>query len=201
MTQKLIEKAKELRKRGFTTGEIADQLNVSIDTAQWLTIQTSISSEPQDAPNDIAINWNNISGSAARLRYASAAMADAALKYGPVDIIVGITSSGVPFATLIADYLDIEQETNTGLAIFHPTKHRDDAESAGVLSANFSSVQDKKVMIVDDVITSGKTIQELINFLKAEGATPVVVTVLIDKTGLQEIEDVPVESLIKVSRV
>ena len=33
MNQELIKKAHELRSRGFTTGEIADELNVSKDTA------------------------------------------------------------------------------------------------------------------------------------------------------------------------
>ena len=36
MNEKLIKKAYELRSRGFTTGEIADELNVSKDTARWL---------------------------------------------------------------------------------------------------------------------------------------------------------------------
>jgi orotate phosphoribosyltransferase len=36
MNEKLIKKAYELRNRGFTTGEIADELNVSKDTARWL---------------------------------------------------------------------------------------------------------------------------------------------------------------------
>ena len=39
MKQKLIQKAQELRQHGFTTGEIADELNVSMDTARWLTLQ------------------------------------------------------------------------------------------------------------------------------------------------------------------
>ena len=39
MNQDLINRAQELRNHGFTTGEIADELNVSMDTAQWLTLQ------------------------------------------------------------------------------------------------------------------------------------------------------------------
>ena len=39
MNQDLIKRAQELRNHGFTTGEIADELNVSMDTAQWLTLQ------------------------------------------------------------------------------------------------------------------------------------------------------------------
>ncbi len=59
----------------------------------------------------------------------------------------------------------------------------------------------KKVIIVDDVITSGRTVKEVINALIAQGAEPIAVTVLIDKVGISEIEGVPVESLIKVNRL
>ncbi|MBU4547465.1 MAG: orotate phosphoribosyltransferase, partial [Euryarchaeota archaeon] len=59
----------------------------------------------------------------------------------------------------------------------------------------------KRVVIVDDVITSGRTIKEVIDVLKKQGAEPTCVTVLIDKRGISEIEGVPIESLIKVSRL
>ena len=42
MKEKLIQKAQELRQHGFTTGEIADELNVSMDTARWLTLQKAL---------------------------------------------------------------------------------------------------------------------------------------------------------------
>ena len=57
------------------------------------------------------------------------------------------------------------------------------------------------IIIVDDVITSGKTAKEVIHTVKDLGGEPTCVTVLIDKAGLSEIEGVPVESLIKVSRL
>jgi len=57
------------------------------------------------------------------------------------------------------------------------------------------------VVIVDDVITSGRTIKEVIKVLKNHGAVPTAVIVLIDKKGISEVEDVPVESLIQVSRL
>ena len=56
-------------------------------------------------------------------------------------------------------------------------------------------------MIVDDVITSGRTVNEAINILNDLGANPLCAVVLIDKKGIDEIEGVPVESLIRVSRL
>ena len=203
MKQKLILKAQELRQHGFTTGEIADELNVSMDTARWLILQkpTEVKSE---APTDFAINWKSIGGNSARLRYVSSALGDMTLAHGEADVVCGIAVSGVPFATMMADVLEDMTGIDTSLAIFHPNKHRKDSDKTddeGTVSTNFGTVDGKKVVIVDDVITSGKTAREVIHTVKDLGGEPLCVVVLIDKAGLSEIEEVPVESLIKVSRL
>ena len=202
MKEKLIAQAQELRQHGFTTGEIADELNVSMDTARWLTLQKA--EEKTEAPVDFAINWESIGGNSTRLSYVSGALSDMALSHGEADTVVGIAVSGVPFATLMADFLEDMTGLDTSIAIFHPNKHRKDTdalEDDGTISTNFGSVEGKKVVIVDDVITSGKTAKEVIHTVKDLGGEPTCVTVLIDKAGLSEIEGVPVESLIKVSRL
>ena len=202
MKQKLINKAQELRQHGFTTGEIADELNVSMDTARWLTLQKA--EEKTEAPVDFAINWKSIGGNSTRLRYVSGALSDMALSHGEADTVVGIAVSGVPFATVMADFIEDMTGIDTSLAIFHPNKHRKDVDATddeGTISTNFGSVEGKKVVIVDDVITSGKTAREVIHTVRDLGGEPTCVTVLIDKAGLSEIEGVPVESLIKVSRL
>ena len=203
MKNKLIQKAQELRQHGFTTGEIADELNVSMDTARWLTLQKT-SEEKIEAPGDFAINWNSIGGNSTRLSYVSGALSDMALSHGEADVVIGIAVSGVPFATLIADFLEDMSGVDTSIAIFHPNKHRKDQDKTaneGTISTNFGSVNGKKVIIVDDVITSGKTVREVIHTVKDNGGEPTCVTVLIDKAGLSEIEGIPIESLIKVGRL
>ena len=193
MKQKLIAKAQELRKHGFTTGEIADELNVSMDTARWLILQKT--EKKTDAPVDFAINWKSIGGNSTRLSYVSGALSDMALSHGEADTVVGIAVSGVPFATVMADFIEDMTGIDTSLAIFHPNKHRKDQDSTednGAISTNFGTVEGKRVVIVDDVITSGKTVKEVIHTVKDLGGEPTCVTVLIDKAGLSEIEGVPV---------
>ena len=202
MKEKLIAKAQELRQHGFTTGEIADELNVSMDTARWLTLQKA--ENKTEAPVDFAINWKSIGGNSTRLSYVSGALSDMALTHGDVDTVVGVAVSGVPFATLMADFIEDMAGIDTSIAIFHPNKHRlnnDEIDDEGAISTNFGTVEGKKVVIVDDVITSGKTATEVIHTVKDLGGEPTCVTVLIDKAGLSEIEGVPVESLIKISRL
>jgi orotate phosphoribosyltransferase len=196
MNQKLIERAYELRNRGFTTGEIADELNVSKDTARWLILQgTDKKKTAQTAPLDFAINWKSLGKSSVRMKYISSAMVDMAIQYGVPEVIVGITVSGIPFATMMAEIIDAD------IAVFHPIKHRKGKEGRGALSSNFANAEGRKVVIVDDVITSGGTIGEAIKVIKNLGAKPLAAVVLIDKKGLSEVEKVPVESLIKVNRL
>ena len=201
MNQKLIKRATELRSRGFTTGEIADELNVSLDTARWLTLQKS-GDEKEDKPADFAINWNGLGASSSRLKYISAALGDIAIEYGAIETVVGVAVSGIPFSVTMADFIEDMTGEKTSLAVYHPTKHKEGENSSkGAISSNFGSVDGKRVVIVDDVITSGKTMREVIKVVRDQGAEPVVCTVLIDKTGISEIDGVPVESLIKVGRL
>jgi len=198
MNEELINKAYELRVAGFTTGEIADELNVSKDTARWLILQVSgknVESNAQKAPTDFAIDWKNLGSSSARMMNVSAALADLSLGLGDVEVIVGVAVSGIPFATIMADIIDAD------INVFHPVKHREDEDGKGFISSNFASVEGKNVVIVDDVITSGKTITEVINALKDLGANPLGVVVLIDKNDIFHIGNVPVEPLIRINRV
>ncbi len=195
MNSQLIEKATELRNKGLTTGEIADELNISKDTTQWLIVQMSqkTNNKQKQKPDDFAINWRTIGSSSTRMQYISAALAS--LIEEEVDAVVGITVSGVPFATVMADYMDAE------LAVFHPIKHMKNESSQGAMSNNFANIKNKNVVIVDDVITSGKTITDAINVCKTHGAKPVAVTVLVDKKGLNDLNNVPIKSLIKINKV
>ncbi|MDO5850713.1 MAG: orotate phosphoribosyltransferase-like protein [Methanobacteriaceae archaeon] len=202
MNQKLINKAQELRAHGFTTGEIADELNVSLDTARWLILQKTEEEVKEEAPVDFYINWKSLGESSSRLRYASMALSDMAIAHGEVEVVVGIAASGIPFATMMADFLEDMGEIPTSLAIYHPNKHREElGDGEGAISANFGTVKGKKVVIVDDVVTSGNTMKDVISTVKDLGGEPIAITVLIDKSGLSEIDGVPVESLIKVSRL
>lgn len=202
MNQKLINKAQELRAHGFTTGEIADELNVSLDTARWLILQKTEAEVKEEAPVDVYINWKSLGESSSRLRYASMALSDIAIDHGEIEVVVGIATSGIPFATMMADFIQDLGEIPTSLAIYHPNKHREGlGDGEGAISANFGTVKGKKVAIVDDVVTSGSTMKDVVSTVKDLGGEPVVITVLIDKAGVSEIDGVPVESLIQINRL
>ncbi|PSQ12767.1 orotate phosphoribosyltransferase-like protein [Halobacteriales archaeon QS_5_70_15] len=205
----LIAGAAELADRGLSKGEIADELNVSRETASWLVERsgtTAPSPDPTDdaraRPHDIHVDWSAIGRDSARLSFAGGAMADLLSKQGEdVDLTIGIEKAGAPLATTVARELD------TDLGAYAPRKHQwddgdiEDLESGGTFSRNFAAIRERDCYVVDDTITSGTTMRETVEAIREEGGEPVAACVLVDKQGLEDVAGVPVYSLLQVLRV
>ncbi|WP_290812963.1 transcriptional regulator GfcR [Halovivax sp.] len=202
----LIESAAELASRGLSKGEIADELNVSRDTASWLVERSDAAAEPTDVsaptggPQDIHVDWSAIGRDSKRMGAIAEAMADMLAKHGEgVDLTVGIEKAGGPIAALIA------RELETDLATYTPAKHQweegDIEELGGTFSRNFAGIRDRECYVVDDTITSGTTMRETIEAIRADGGEPLACVVLADKQGVEELDGVPVYSLLQVISV
>ncbi len=202
----LIESAAELSTRGLSKGEIADELNVSRETASWLVERNESVAEPADrAPpdsdsRDIHVDWSAIGRDSKRMAAVASAMADLLAKHGEtVDLTVGIEKAGGPIATLVA------RELETDLATYTPAKHQweegDIEDLGGTFSRNFAGIRDRECYIVDDTITSGTTMSETIEAIRDEGGDPLACVVLADKVGVDELDGVPVYSLVQVITV
>lgn len=197
----LIKKAHELKGKGFSTGEIADELNVSRETALWLVTHEK-EEKKKGIPKDIYIDWSTVGSNPAILRHLSLALAELiknTVKEKP-DVVAGIAASGVPIATIIAE------EMEASLCVIRPKKHlwepkKKSKQTSGFILSNFSRVRGKKVIIVDDITTTGTTLRETIQLLKNMGATPVGAVVLIDKKGIEAINGKPVKALVSVGIV
>ncbi|GAA0246191.1 transcriptional regulator GfcR [Haladaptatus pallidirubidus] len=195
----LIESAAELAERGLSKGEIADELNVSRETASWLVERSgrTPSPEPKGGTQDIHVDWSAIGRDSARLTHIGAAMADLLSKHGEeVDLTIGIEKAGAPLATVVARELD------TDLGTYAPRKHQweegDIDEHGGSFSRNFAQIRNRECYIVDDTITSGTTMGETIEAIEDRGGEPVACIVLADKQGIEELNGVPVYSLVQV---
>jgi orotate phosphoribosyltransferase len=201
----LIESAADLAERGLSKGEIADELNVSKETASWLVSRSGVTasdsrSETATGPHDIHVDWSAIGRDSARLTFVGRAVAHLLDKEGEdVDLTIGIEKAGAPIATTVARELD------TDLGTYAPSKHQwDDSDSedlSGSFSRNFAQIRDRDCYVVDDTITSGTTMTETIEAVRDHGGNPVACAVLTDKRGVEEIEGVPVYSLVQVLRV
>ncbi|MFB6297713.1 MAG: transcriptional regulator GfcR [Salinirussus sp.] len=201
----LITGAEELSERGLSKGEIADELNVSRETASWL-VERSGGPTPEPSPDrtagphDIHVDWNAIGRDSARLTYVGRAMADLLSKRGEaVDLTVGIEKAGTPLATVVA------RELETDISTYVPRKQQweegDIEELEGTFSRNFADIRDRDCYLVDDTVTSGTTMRETIDAVRARGGNPVAAVVLVDKQGIEEINGVPLYSLVQAIRV
>jgi len=110
-------------------------------------------------------------------------------------VIVGIALSGIPIATIIA----VQEAAK--LAIYHPAKQSQSEHPMGSISGNFAAIGGERCIIVDDTITSGNTMREVVKYLKKHHAIPVAIWVIFDKRGIKDIDGVPVYSLFKISRI
>ncbi|MFB6178629.1 MAG: transcriptional regulator GfcR [Halorientalis sp.] len=202
----LMTSAAELADRGLSKGEIADELNVSRETASWLVERSGKSTaaattqQTTGGPDDIHVDWNAIGRDSNRLWHVSAALADLLSKQGEeVDLTIGIEKAGAPLATSVARELD------TDLGTYAPRKHQwddnDMEDLGGTFSRNFAEIRGRECYVVDDTITSGTTMTETVQAIRDQGGEPVACVVLVDKKGTEEIEGVPVYSLVQVIRV
>jgi orotate phosphoribosyltransferase len=197
---KLVQSAEELTKHGLTQGEIADELNVSRETASWLVAQrggTPSDETPAESPVDIHVDWSAIGRDSHRLTHLGAIMADLLAKEGDdVDLTVGIGKSGGPLATVIS------QELDTDLSVYMPGKYQwnedERGPATGSFSQNFATIRDRDCYIVDDNIDTGQTMTETIERIRRSGGTPRAAVVLTDKLGRDEIDGVPVYGLIRM---
>jgi len=200
--ENLMKKATELKAEGLVEGQISEELNISRDTVTWLlTHAEKTSTSP--GPKDISVDWSMIGKSAVRLSHVSEALTDIIYQTLDdndcgVDVVVGIALSGLPLASMVANILEAD------LAVYTPSKQmltKESGKTRGNLSANFSDVKDKECIIIDDVVSSGRTFQEAVEYLDEHGAKINVIAVLLDKKGTDEIAGVPLVSLLKVIRV
>ncbi len=197
----LIQKAVELQAGGLSAGQIADELNVSRETATWLLVHAKKRDITQ-APKDIYIDWSNIGRSSNRQRFIANALIDMILdcleEGEEVDVVIGVALSGIPLANLVADELGCE------FATYHPNKQRwepGSKDTGGTISQNFAQVDGKNCVIIDDVVTTGTTLSEAVAVVEGTGGKPVAIAVLVDKKGIEDIQGIPVNALLRVTRV
>jgi len=197
MKKSLIKRVLELRDAGLTAVDIAEELNISVDTALYLVLNGERllkESEEVEKRVDIFVNWDNIKISPKRLKCITSIMCDM-LSDIDFDVVLGISTGGIPLGTLIAEELDRD------FSIYIPKKHLQGRDKTrGFIGHNYQSIKGRRIVVVDDVITSGNTIRETVNYVKSIG-DPRGAIVVIDKSGMEEIDGIPVRALFRVGTV
>lgn len=191
----LVEKVLELKRNGLSESEISDELHLSVATVTWLLTRNVKEEKP---PADIKIGWRSIGVYGGRIGLVSSLFIDIILEEmekrnnEQVDTVVGIAINGISFATMVSEDLGLE------LSIYRPPVTDD---SKGTFSSNYATLKGKNVVIVDDVISTGYVAKCAIADLKKEGANPLLMVIMVNKTPLYELDGVPVRSLIRARTI
>ncbi len=178
--------ATNLRKDGLNSQQIADELSLSQDTIAWLLT----GSNTEQRPTDVHIGWRTIGVRPARITAIGNIMADVVIEeFDEAEIVVGISINGIAFAHEVAQALDVEVAIHRNV---------DGEPGAGALSNKYGQVGGgKKVVIIDDVLSSGVTMSQTISAIRAAGGEVVLALVLVNKTNRNEIDNVPLRGLIR----
>jgi orotate phosphoribosyltransferase len=195
VSQELVKRAQQLKSKGLSTYEIADELKVQPDTVVWLLLRgKERASKP--VPHDVFVDWSSLGSHGKRMAAVASALADLtreSIRAGEFDepeVVVAIEGSGMVLGAAIAKELD------KPLAAVRP--HREAHKRPGLVNPSFHSVRGKRVLIADAVVRAGETHKATIRTLREARAKPVAVTVLVNKSGKTKIENVPLKSLIQI---
>jgi orotate phosphoribosyltransferase len=183
--------ASNLRKEGLNTQQIADELSLSQDTITWLLTGTG----DGERPSDVRIGWRTLGVRPQRIAAIGSIMADVAdeeVGYEDIDTVVGISINGIAFAYEVARTLESD------VTVFRTT---DEGTGSGSLSNKYGQVTGKRVVIIDDVLSSGVTMSKTIQAIREVGGDVVLAIVLVNKTTRNEIDDVPLRGLVRAVAV
>ena len=177
-----------MTEQGLNTQQIADELSISQRTVIWLSTGAS----DAEHPDDVQIGWRTIGARPNRINAIGSIMADIVLEeLEEVDTIVGISLNGILFANSIADILEVD------VAIFRSVSEEGD----GHLSNKYGNVAGRKVVVVDDVLSSGETMKRTIKTLQDGGAEVALSIVMVNKTEENTVSGVPLRGLIRAVKV
>ena len=101
-------------------------------------------------------------------------------------LLIGIPTRGVYLSKLLAKYLEELSGQSVQNGCLDPTFHRDDLERVGTRIAQVtnlpSTVDDREVVLVDDVIYTGRTIKAALEALQSWGrAKRVTLLTMVDR--------------------
>ncbi len=194
--EELSKKARELKEKGLSTYEIADELKVQADTVVWLLLHQKGGPKPKDS-YDVYVNWNPIGSSVRRLTLIGRAMADMvreSVEAGTMEepeVVAGIESGAMTLGLIVARSL------GKPVAAVRPQR-QGEKKMAGAINPSFASVEGRKVLVVDTILRMGETIRAAIETLEGAKAKPVGIAVLANKSGKESIEGVPLRSLVEL---
>ena len=189
-------KAKELKDKGQTNREIGHEMHLGQPTIDWLLAKQASGDFDEAPPPDVKVGWRTIGVSGSRVQAIAEIMTDVILEEQDnlgfeLDMVAGVTNNGIPLATMVSDLLGVD------FGMIRPSREGTQINYA----SNYAGLKGKNIVLIDDVVSSGSTAEEVIKFVRAREGVPVLAMVLINKKADNKIDDVPLRALIRARPV
>ncbi len=124
-----------------------------------------------------------------------------------IDVLFGPAYKGIPLVTTTAAALSLEHGADYPIC-YNRKEAKDHGEGGLLVGAALSG----NIAIIDDVITAGTAVREVIDIIQSQGARPAAVVIGLDrqekgrgeKSAIQEVEEtfnIPVLSIIKLEHI
>ena len=194
--EKMATKVKELKDKGQTNREIGHEMHLGQPTIDWLLAKQASENFDEAPPPDVKVGWRTIGVSGSRIQAIAEIMADVILEEQDnlefeLDMVAGGANNGVPLATMVSNLLGVD------FGVIRPSREGTQINYA----SNYAGLKGKNIVIIDDVVSSGSTAEEVIEFVRAREGVPVLAMVLINKKADNKIDDVPLRALIRARPV
>ena len=165
-------------------------------TVDWLLAKQASENFDEALPPDVKVGWRTIGVSGSRIQAIAEIMADVILEEQDnigfeLEMVAGVTNNGVPLATIVSDLLGVD------FGMVRPSREGTQINFA----SNYAGLKGKNIVIIDDVVSSGSTAEEVIKFIREREGVPVLAVVLINKKADNKIDDVPLRALIRARPV
>ena len=194
--ENMMARAKELKEEGQSNREISQEMHLAQATVDWLLAKQASENFDGALPPDVKVGWRTIGVSGSRIQAIAEIMADVILEEQDnigfeLDMVAGVTNNGVPLATMVSDLLGVD------FGMIRPSREGTQINYA----SNYAGLKGKNIVLIDDVVSSGSTAEEVIKFVKERKGVPVLAMALINKKADNKIDDVPLRALIRARPV
>ncbi|MBR3227313.1 MAG: hypoxanthine phosphoribosyltransferase [Erysipelotrichaceae bacterium] len=103
-------------------------------------------------------------------------------------MLIGLLKGSVPFLVELMKHMDIDVEIDfMDVSSYAGT----DSTEVRILKDIESSITGKDVLVVEDIVDTGKTLDKVVDILKSKGAREVKIITLLDKPERREKEVTP----------
>lgn len=105
-----------------------------------------------------------------------------------IPLVIGLLKGCVPFMTKLTQCMDINIEMDFMVASSYHGISSGDVEIKKDLAC---SVEGKDIIVVEDIIDTGKTLKKIMEILLVRGAKSIVIVTLLDKPDRRTVEITP----------